>query len=131
VEGTGGGVVSRGRGVDLSFDHHKRYPHANLFTDIDLGEGLRLYRCGGGKELGRHSAAWTTFWNLRSRQPVAKFPPGFGPDLMNAVGLNSRDEAVLDEDGLWFEPIPPSALEPPNLHEAQRALRRAAKNPKQ
>src|SRR5690606_23104827 len=29
VEGTAGGVVSKGKGVDLCFDHHKRYPHAN------------------------------------------------------------------------------------------------------
>jgi hypothetical protein len=39
-----GNVMMQGRGMDLSFDHHKRYPHANLFTDIDLGKGTRMYK---------------------------------------------------------------------------------------
>jgi hypothetical protein len=109
----------------MSFDHHKRYPHANLFTDIDVGEGTRLYKCGGGSDLGRHSAAWTTFWNLRSRQSVPKFPAGFGPDLMTTVGLKSHDPAVRDASGLWFEPVDPTTLQPQNLYDAQRALRQA------
>jgi hypothetical protein len=122
--GTGGGVVTRGRGVDLSFDHHRRYPHANLFTDIDLGEGRRVYKSGGGRDLGKHAAAWTTFWNLRSRQPVTKAPDGFGPDLITIVGVNSRDAAVLELEGRWFEPVDPASLEPSNLYEAQLALRK-------
>lgn len=128
VEGTGGGVVSKGRGEDLSFDHHKRYPHANLFTDIDLGEGTRVYKSGGGANRGRHSAAWATFWNLRSNTPVTNFPAGFGPDLMNFIGANSRDAVILDPEGIWFEPIAPAALQPGNLYEAQKALRQKAKN---
>jgi hypothetical protein len=131
VSGTGGGVAAHGRGIDLSFDHHRRYPHANLFTDIDLGEGTRVYKCGGGKSLGRHSAAWTTFWNLRSRQPISQFPPSFGPDLMNAVGVFSVDPPARSAAGRWFEPVDPAALRPVNLYEAQLALRlRSAANPK-
>jgi hypothetical protein len=128
VEGTGGGVVSRGRGVDLSFDHHKRYPHANLFTEIDLGEGTRLYKCGGGANRGRHAAAWTTFWNLDARRPQRGFPEGFGPDLMTIVGFPSGDPVVRETKGVWFEPISPALLQPPNLYEAQLALRRAARD---
>lgn len=123
VETTGGGVVSKCRGVDLSFDHHRRFPHANLFTEIDAGKGTRLYKSGGGANLGRHSAAWTTFWNVQSENPLHPYPKDFGPDLMNIVGMNSKDPAVLDAAGVWFEPIAPSALEPRNLYEAQLALR--------
>ena len=36
-----GNVVAGGRGLDLCFDHHKYAPHANLFTDLDLGQGSR------------------------------------------------------------------------------------------
>jgi hypothetical protein len=128
VEGTGGGVISNGRGEDLSFDNHKRFPHANLFTDIDLGEGTRIYNSGGGANLGRHSAAWTTFWNLRSKKPISRPPAIFGPDLMNIVGVFSKDAPVLDPKGVWFEPIDPASLEPANLYEAQKALRLKRKN---
>lgn len=128
VEGTGGGVISRGRGEDLCFDHHKRFPHAVLFTEIDLGKGTRLYNCGGGDNLGRHSAAWTTFWNLRSRNPISRPPADFAPDLINIVGVFSKEAPVLDPKGVWFEPIDPASLEPANLYEAQKALRLKNKN---
>jgi hypothetical protein len=59
VERSAGNVVANGRGVDLSFDNHKRFPFANLFTDIDLGAGTRMYASGGGASLGRHAGAWT------------------------------------------------------------------------
>ena len=122
VEGSGGSVVMDGKGVDLCFDHHNRHPHANLFTDIDIGAGTRMYRSGGGASLGRHAGAWTTFWNIRAARPQ-KWPEGWGPDLMNFVGVESKDAPVLDEKGRWFEPIPPAQLQPSNLYEAQLARR--------
>ena len=51
-----GNVASDGGGVDLCFDHHKRSPYANLFTNLDLGQGSRMYQCGGGDKLVRSSA---------------------------------------------------------------------------
>lgn len=123
VEMSGGSVASKGKGPDLCFDHHRRFPHANLFTDMDLGAGTRLYKSGGGKNRGRHTGAWGTFWNLRSVQPQ-HWPDGdFGPDLLNLVGLSSKDPFVLEPKGKWFEPIPPAELRPQNLYEAQLALR--------
>ncbi|MDQ3815003.1 MAG: DUF4955 domain-containing protein [Armatimonadota bacterium] len=123
VEGSGGSVVMRGKGVDLCFDHHKRHPHANLFTDIDIGAGTRIYRSGGGANLGRNAGAWTTFWNIRAARPQKWPAANWGPDLMNFVGVESKDAPVLDEKGRWFEPIPPAQLQPPNLYEAQLAHR--------
>ncbi len=124
--GSAGNVFRRGSGQDLSFDHHKRAPHANLFANIDLGEGSRMYRCGGGAALGKHSGAWETFWNLRARRPQ-KWPfENFGPDLMNFVGVESGDRPVMDREGRWWEPIPPARLFPPDLYQAQldKRLRR-------
>jgi hypothetical protein len=123
-----GNVIMQGRGVDLSFDHHKRYPHANLFTDIDLGLGTRMYKCGGGASLGRHSAAWETFWNIRAGR-AQKWPPdNFGPDLMNFVGVQTdNQENTTSETGRWFEKIAPQQLQPQNLYEAQRERRLKAK----
>lgn len=127
VEATAGSVAAHGRGVDLCFDHHKRHPHANLFTDIDLGLGTRMFRSGGGGGLGRNSAAWTTFWNIRAAKPQSwpwsSATTGFGPDLMNLVGVETKAPATLDRNGRWFEPIPPAQLQPQNLYEAQLAQR--------
>ena len=75
-----GNVVADGKGLDLCFDHHRYGPHANLFTNIDLGEGSRMFQSGGGAALGRHSAAWETFWGIRARQPQS-WPQGLGTGL--------------------------------------------------
>lgn len=90
-----GNVFSRGTGVDVCLDHHKRAPHANLFTDIDLGDGSRPWPSGGGDALGKHCAAWGTFWNLRANNPIATPFDGFGPKATNLVGLG-RDVTPAD-----------------------------------
>lgn len=122
TRGSAGNVVVNGKGLDLCFDHHCHAPNANLFTNIDLGEGSRMSQSGGGAALGRHSAAWTTFWCIRSRRSQA-WPEGWGPDLMNLVGVNSNARAVTTESGRWFEPIDPNRLQPANLYDAQLARR--------
>jgi hypothetical protein len=113
-----GNVVSIGRGADLSFDHHRYGPHSNLFTDIYLGEGSRMFQSGGGSQLGRHSAAYTTFWGIRSRKPQS-WPSAWGPDVMNLVGVQTKSKSVLEPAGRWMESIDPNQLHPRNLHQAQ------------
>jgi len=125
--GASGNVAEQGKGVDLCFDNHRRYPFANLFTDIDIGAGTRMYSAGGGDALGRHAGAWTTFWNIRARRPQKWPPADYGPDLMNIVGLESKAAPTLEQAGRWFEPIPPAQLQPANLYEAQLARRLNAK----
>ena len=127
VEHSAGNVFRRGKGVDLCFDHHKKAPHANLFTDLDLGDGRRMYRSGGGDALGKHCAAWGTFWNLRAQNPVKYPADNFGPDLMTFVGVFTNEKPVLEPKGRWWEPVPPQQLVPQDLYEAQVAkrLRRA------
>lgn len=124
TSGSAGNVVMAGRGVDLCFDHHKYAPHANLLTDLDLGQGSRMFQSGGGADLGRHSAAHETFWNIRARQPQA-WPRGWGPDLMNFIGVQSNGSSDTSPTGRWFEAIEPGKLTPPNLYTAQLAKRLA------
>lgn len=114
-----GNVISRGRGDDLSLDHHRYAPHENLFTDLDAGAGTRLWKCGGGAALGKHCGARGTFWNLRSARPLSYPPPAFGPPSLNLVGLQTTQPAETRRDGKWFEAIPPAQLQPSNLHTAQ------------
>ncbi len=119
-----GNVAMKGKGVDLCFDHHRHAPHANLFTELDLGQGSRMFQSGGGRALGRHSAAWSTFWGIESRQGQS-WPEGWGPDHMNMVGFESDEPPQTDASGRWFEPISPQRLSPRNLYEAQRRRRLA------
>lgn len=117
-----GNVAAHGKGPDVCFDHHCYANHANLFTDIDLGDGSRMFQSGGGAALGRHSGAWETFWNIRARRPQT-WPRGWGPDLMNLVGVQTTQPSVTQPGGRWFEAIAPLALRPQNLYEAQLARR--------
>jgi hypothetical protein len=123
VEHASGNVYSSGRGTDLNFDHHKDTPYENLFTDLDCGRGTRVWRCGGGASLGRQSAGWETFWNIRTAQPVSPPPPGWGAPSMNFIGLSTKTPPALAPDGIWLEPFAPGQLNPPNLHAAQLAER--------
>lgn len=118
-----GNVVSHGRGLDLSLDHHRRAPYENLFTDLDAGSGARLWKCGGGAKLGNHCGARGTFWNIRSTNPISYPPADFGPPSMNLVALHSKPSEATQADGKWFENIPPADILPQNLYEAQKAAR--------
>jgi hypothetical protein len=128
VEGAGaaGNVFSAGRADDMAFDHHKKAPHGNVFTDIDAGAGNRIWRCGGGADLGRQSGGWETFWNVRAAKDQSAPPAGWGPWSMNFVGLTTTVASTKNIDGLWFEAIPPAALAPRDLHRAQLAKRLGA-----
>jgi hypothetical protein len=114
-----GNVYSNGRGVNLAFDHHKRAPYENLYTNIHAGDGGEVWRCGGGRDLGAHCGARGTFWNIRADNPMSPPPENFGPWSINVVGLHTNEAEETERGGRWFEPVPPDRLAPVNLHEAQ------------
>ena len=134
--GSNGNVFSKGKGIDLNFDHHRRAPFENLFTDIDAGRGGRLWERSGTTDIGRpHSGARETFWNIKTTQPYIAWPKHsvfddasarsvpWGPDQMNLVGVTTNDPSTLTEDSKWFEVIDPDELFPQDLHLAQLAKR--------
>jgi hypothetical protein len=124
VEHASGNVFAHGRGADLCFDHHKDTPYENLFTDIDCGRGTRVWRCGGGASLGRQSAGWETWWNIRAAKPLEPPPKGWGAPVMNFVGLagmKARAPASVAV-GWWLEPST-GPVQPADLHAAQLARR--------
>ena len=112
-------VASSGKGVDLCFDHHRRAPYQNLYTDIDIGAGTRPWKCGGGGSLGKHCAARETFWNIRSKRPISLPPKRFAPAMLNFVGMQNRLPTQTGIQGVWHEGISPEDLRPANLHQAQ------------
>lgn len=126
VEHSSGNVFADGRGSDVNFDHHKDTPYENLFTAIDCGRGGRVWKCGGGPGLGRQSAGWETFWNIRAARPIGPPPKGWGAGTMNFVGVEGAPPRDPEAGGGWVDPSPAGGLRPPNLHDAQLARRLAA-----
>jgi len=100
-----GNVFSDGKGVDLAFDHHKRAPHENLFTNIDVGAGTRIWKFGGGAALGKNCGTRGTFWNVQAARPIPPPPKSFGPSTLNLVGVNGIAKS--------------GPVAPLNLHQAQ------------
>lgn len=96
-------MASAGSGTDLCFDHHKRAPYDNVFTDIDLGAGTRMWKSGGGADLGRQCGACGTFWNIRAKQPQ-KYPPGFGPPTLNLIAVQPGAKSLSETTGRSLAP---------------------------
>lgn len=124
-----GNVISRGRGVNLNFDHHRAAPFENLFTDIDVGRGDRVWESSGDVRWGgANSAARETFWNIRDS---AGAPPRGLPGWpqMNVVGAtrtNVPPDTSTIHPRAWIEGMSPSELFPSDIHAAQVARRRAS-----
>ncbi len=118
VEGlANGNVFSKGRTVQMTFDHHANMPYENLFTDIDAGDPLKLWVSGGRNDRGPHTGARSTFWNIRTKGSAAPLPDW---PMMNLIGVRGYS-SDRDKDGSWIEKL--SGVVPPDLHEAQRARR--------
>ena len=118
-----GNVAKNGKGVNLSLDHHKGAPYENLFCNLDAGKGSEIWRCGGGRDLGKHCGARGTFWCIKSQVDINWPPARFGPYSMNLVGVRTGATSIKEPDGKWFEAIRPEKLQPADLHAAQLARR--------
>lgn len=118
-----GNVFSNGRGMDLALDHHRHAPYENLFTNIDAGAGTRVWRSGGGRDLGAHCAARGTFWNIQAAKAIEAPDADFGPWSMNLVGVQMDIPAVTEPNSRWYEHTASADVQPENLHAAQLAER--------
>jgi hypothetical protein len=128
--GSIGNVFSKGSAIDMSIDHHRHAPYENLFTEIDVGIGTRVWSSGGTKGKGLHSASGATFWNIDSREPFSLPSEQFGPAGLVFVGLHiNTDSASALPDGWHYEKAQPSHLVPQNLYRAQLAKRHHSSAP--
>lgn len=129
VSRSSGNVQKNGRGIDLALDHHRHAPYENLFTNIHTGAGTRVWRSGGGSDLGAHCAARGTFWNITADNPIEAPDSKFGPWSMNLVGVQMNQDDVTRPDERWYEHSQGEAVLPVDLHAAQ--LQRRMGNPLQ
>lgn len=116
-----GNVFMKGSGTDMTFDHHRKAPYENLFTDIDAGVGSDLWASGGDEDAGPYSGARETFWNVRAARPQGL--PGYAIQW-NLIGITTNHKSELKTEGNWLEAIDPSRLTPANLFDSQLARRR-------
>ncbi len=120
-----GNVFSKGKGINVNFDHHRGVPFENLFTEINVGTGSRLWVNGGSECAGPYSGARETLWNIQASSPQSypKYPQ------LNILGMTAW--SAVKSDVTWIEPIPPVSLVPANLYQAQllRRLSQAIASP--
>jgi hypothetical protein len=97
----------------MELDHHRDGSFENLFTDI---QAETTFFHGGSSCAGPSSGARQTFWNMAD----GMYPPYWGANQANVVGIFDGEDHLTD-DQEWYETV--EALWPPDLYEAQRALR--------
>jgi hypothetical protein len=116
-------VFRSGIGANINIDHHNHGQSKNLFTNLNVGAGNRLYQ-SGGKDTPRGICTGETFWNITAVQPMG-YPDEKDKGVKHStgnvcVGIKTKRASVLgDAYGNWFESIAPTDLYPQDLYRAQ------------
>ena len=86
-------VFQNGKGEDLLLDGHRGAPYATLYSDIQTGQGNRVFGSGGVGDMGFPVGAYTTYWNVRSlggnipiKNNTYLGPCTYGGDKLTYVG---------------------------------------------
>lgn len=97
-------VVRNGIGKNINFDHHRDAPFSNLFTDIDVGDGTRLYQSSGSGCAGPHTGARETFWNIKSTEWIYTPAP---VDYFLGLQVNVVPAQIewMEANGPWYEMV--------------------------
>ncbi len=133
-----GNVYSNGYGIDMDLDHHRRAPYENLFTEIQVGEGSRLWQNGGDRSDGPPAGARETFWNIRADRPQTipgwAIQGNFEGITESASDKEARAAKSAGQDingtGNWWNTPGTEQLTPKNLYSAQRAARQPPPKPR-
>lgn len=120
-------VFRAGGGKDLCIDHHNHDQAHNLFTNLNAGEGTRLY-FSGGKLVPQGVSFYETYWNITAKNDM-DYCDHFNSAAMQsknntAVGIKTKE--VSDTSNVyrnWFETIDPALLEPKDLYKAQLMIK--------
>lgn len=114
---THGNVFSYGVGSDLNLDHHRGAPFGNLFTDLQLGKGIRPFASSGAHGRGPHCGAFNTYWNLFGEHCWSRPDADFGHELLFVGTQSAVDCRLQDMVQLGI------SVHPRDLHSAMLAKR--------
>ena len=133
-----GNVFSNGSGFDTNIDHESGAIHENLFSNLDVGLGTRLWASSNVGEPVQ-AGARHTYWNVDGRGLAGRIefelPPTYprlapgvwGGSGSNFVGFFSRISDPIDlrsEFGPWLEYVTGGdVIYPPELRAAQYSRR--------
>jgi hypothetical protein len=138
VEGVANGnVFSKCVGDNINLDHHRGAPYSNVFTEMNLGRGTRIFGSSGSWYRGPHTGIYTTVWNLTRNTgtfgalPNSSNTGGLGKVskdwyYLNSIGVRGTRIANLDEHrNQYVEFANGEQLKTPNIFLAQRQKRLA------
>ncbi|MCC6221648.1 MAG: hypothetical protein IT291_10455 [Deltaproteobacteria bacterium] len=110
-----GNVFRASQGEDISFDHHSYSPFANLFSDINVGEGSRPWYSSGNPDVFK-SGAWEVFWNIHTNKgQFVKSLPWWEP--RSSVVPSQESNWPSDPLDRWGEIMP--SITPRDLYLSQ------------
>lgn len=117
-----GNVFSGIRSAVPHFDHHGAGAYENLYTEISLSDSGQNLFLSGGRRPDEPGGARTTLWNVTfpGSASLGRLPQDL-PGL-TLVGVDGMGD-VASMPGWWVESWPGAATVPPNIFQAQRALR--------
>jgi hypothetical protein len=127
-------VYSKGKGARLNFDQHRNAPWANLYTDLDVGDGSRLWTSSGSVGRGPHTARELTVWGIRKSANSFPAVPNSDVDTagtgsapgwayLNVIGLAGLTSPAAGRTDQWVELGGATLVNPTNLYYAQLQAR--------
>ncbi|MGJ1320381.1 glycosyl hydrolase family 28-related protein [Sphingobacterium spiritivorum] len=120
-------VFRNGKGTDICIDHHNHAVRNNLFTNLNVGTGTRLYKSGGNDTPAGININ-ETYWNITAINNLSYNYMGYntsGAKSKNnvAIGIKTTSgSATPNVDNNWYETINPQSLYPKDLYVSQMKL---------
>ena len=121
-----GNVVTQGQsaagdaGGNIALDHHGRAPFDNLFVELEVGDGKRVWMCGGDSTDHPESGRYEVFWNLSSTNFI--LPPTWARQAVIA-GINTTAAAPVYTAAYSLEGQSANEITPQNIYKAQLGRR--------
>jgi len=132
-----GCVITRAESPMTNMDHHRQGIFDSLWSEINLHDARRMWNSTGNPSEGYNAAAYNTYWNLVSDNPLAAhWPedgagvyPQWGYHKINIIATDIKTKPAVGQgnrpypyhpDNAYLETMKQNELWPPNIYEAQR-----------
>ena len=127
----------QGKGKDLNLDAHRYATYATLYSDVDVGDGQRVFTTGGIRGQGFPIGAYTTYYNVHKHDGSAitirntteeNGECSYGGFYISYVGNYVPQSSYCKENFVALVPAD-GRLSPQDLYAAQLARRFGTNHP--